>query len=449
MTQIKPFGQQNALPGLALIVFALSLGLGCIQQQEGTANAEGVTFTGGGQTTTGGGTTGGGTSGGGTSGGGTSGGGTSGGGATASLQEGVFNTGLNFLEAPYLVGECLGNLCTESAGGGNSASGQLLVTLSGAQGDVIFDLQTQTRVLDSAPGDAASDGAFGWVPISQPSPGPNTPGALLRFDESASFGGTLTNYRPSEGAFGGFSQLLIGSFLDAVTAGNTLVSDEILACSDRGPLSIIYRDTEQNYAVDTVPDGSARRFDAGRACVSMVTATAGGPVLSVSRTQGGFSDSRLFFIDRGVQTTEVGVVGVDARRIRHLGGIAVTTLFGDDALRVITWDGQNAPTIVGDPVPVGDGPVGLGLRDAGGSSVQVVTTGFNDNTIAVTNIAPDGSVTANTVFGAPSGCFNPAHAIFIENADDAADPFVMATCFSNGNYVISKVSSLTPVPPPG
>ena len=322
----------------------------------------------------------------------------------------------------------------------------MLVTLSGAQGDVVFDLQSQTRVLDFAPGDAGGDGAFGWVPVSRPNPGADTPGALFRFDQAATFGGTLTNYLPDEETFGGFSQLLMGSFLDAATAGNTLVSDEILACSDRGALSIVYRDGQQDYSVDTLPDGSARRFDVGRPCVSMVTAAPGGPVLSVSRTEGRFADSRLYFIDRNVQTTEVGVVGVDARRIRHLGNIAVVSLFVDDTLRVVTWDGLNAPTITGDPVPVGDGPVGLDLRDAGGGAVQVVSTGFNDNTIAVTRIASDGSVSDNTVYSAPGGCFSPAHAIFIENADDADDPFVMATCFSSGNYIVSKVSSLTPPP---
>lgn len=476
MLRINEMVSQYGLAALGLLVFALSLGMGCVQPGETTTDATGVNIvesdrtggssTGGGTSgggtsgggTSGGGTSGGGTSGGGTSGGGTSGGGTSGGGdgATVALEEGVFGTSLDFIEAPGLIGPCFGNLCSETAGAGKpagvqratSSDPQLLVTLSGAQGDIIFDLQSRTTVLDFASGTSGGDGAFGWVPVSRPSPGPDTPASLFRFDESsgfASFGGTLTPYLPEERAFSEFSQLQQGSYLDALTAGNTLVSDEILACSDRGPRSIIFDPDTQRYDLDS-DEGFAVSFDIGRGCVSIVTATAGGPVLAVSRTQGRFSDSRLYFTDRSGAATDVGVLGVDARRIRHLNAIAVVSLFGDDSLRIVSWDGVNAPTIVGDPIAVGDGPVGLGLRDAGNNTIQVVSTGFNDNTITVTTVASDGSVTGNTVYGAPAGCSQPAHAIFIDNADDVADPFVMATCFSTGNYVISKVSSLAPVP---
>lgn len=461
MTDNRTIDCWNLIQGAGLLVFAFSLGLGCVQPEQ-SSDASGVIFTAGGSTGgAGAGGTDGDSSGGDTSGDGSAGdGGDStvgdgnsgdGNGATASLEEGVFATPLDFIEAPGLIGPCFANLCPGSAAGttADSTAPQLLVTLSGAQGDIIFDLQSRTTVLDFAPGDSAGDGAFGWVPISQPNPGPSTPAALFRFDQApGSFGGTLTNYRVDDGEFGGFSQLLIGSYLDALTAGNRLDSGEILACSDRGPLSIQFDANTQSFNTVTEPDGSVSRFDVGRGCVSMVTDTANGPVLSVSRTQGGFADSRLYYVDRNVQVTEVGILGVDARRIRHFGGIAATTLFADDALRIITWDGQNSPTIVGPLVPVGDGPVGLDLRDAGGGAVQIVSTGFNDNSIAVTTVAADGSVTGNTVYGAPGGCAAPAHAIFIENADNAGDPFVMATCFSTGNYIISKVSSLTPAAAP-
>ena len=333
-------------------------------------------------------------------------------------------------EAILELGPSFGNLQAEI--------GSTLIAAIGAQGAQIFDLATKAIVLGgvSSEADPARNGEFGYVGVTQPNPGANTPAALLSYSSPSSpFGGFLLNYDSQEQEFGSFGQFLNGSFVDAYPSGGEIVSDEILACANGGAAVVSY---DASLSLYQQGDG----FDVGRECVSMIAAAAGGPMLSASITSGRFDDSRLYFTDRSGSATEVGVVGVDARRIRHKNGLAVVTLFADDAIRLVQWDGNNSPIILPDTIPVGDGPVDLDLRTNTEGDLEILTSGFNDNSLTITTTDATGLLLSNELFAAPSGCLQPAHPIFVENVDDAADPFVVASCFGSNSFFTSKVSEL-------
>ena len=232
-----------------------------------------------------------------------------------SIQTGLFeifgsNGQLLNLEAAQDLGPVFANLSAQS--------GSTLLAVQGAQAGVILDLANNATVFGDVGmlTDPPQQGRFGYVGASQPSPGPATPAALLNYASPGGpfpFGGFLLNYDNSSQTFPSFGQLLPGAITDAFPAGGTVVSNEILGCADGGPLVIQYSPGDQRYdLIDT-------DFDVGRGCVSMITAAANGPVLSVSRTQGNFTDSRLYFTDRSGTATEIGSLGVDARRIRQYG----------------------------------------------------------------------------------------------------------------------------------
>ena len=117
-------------------------------------------------------------------------------------------------------------------------------------------------------------------------------------------------------------------------------------------------------------------------------------------------------------------------------------MFADDAIRLVQWDGNNSPIILPDTIPVGDGPVDLDLRTNTEGDLEILTSGFNDNSLTITTTDATGLLLSNELFAAPSGCLQPAHPIFVENVDDAADPFVVASCFGSNSFFTSKVSEL-------
>lgn len=334
-------------------------------------------------------------------------------------------------EAIQELGEHFGNLQAEA--------GSTLIAVIGAQASLVFDLATKAIVFGAvgAAADPTRNGQFGYAGATQPNPGTTTPAALLSYSSPSGspFGGFLLNYDTGSQAFGSFGQLLSGSFVDAYPVGGEVVSDEILGCASGGSTVVRY---DANLKLYEQGDD----FDVGRECISMIAATANGPVLSVSITAGRFDNSRLYFTDRSGSATEVGVVGTDARRIRHKNGLAAVTLFAEDALRLVQWDGSNSPTILPDTIGVGDGPVDLDLRANTDGNLEILTPGFNDNSLSITTADTSGSLISNEKFAAPSGCLQPAHPIFIENADDATDPFVVASCFGSDSFFTSKVSEL-------
>jgi hypothetical protein len=98
--------------------------------------------------------------------------------------------------------------------------------------------------------------------------------------------------------------------------------------------------------------------------------------------------------------------------------LCVVSNFDSDSLTIVRWDGRTTAAIAG-TVPVGDGPVGIGIV-ADGPNARVISTGFNDNSYTVTTLANDGTLISNTTTAAPIDCVNPGHATWLTNRPGTA-----------------------------
>lgn len=150
-------------------------------------------------------------------------------------------------------------------------------------------------------------------------------------------------------------------------------------------------------------------------------------------------DSRLYLEPRdgSPPTAMTDGLGLDARKLRCAGvgadaWLCGVTVFGDDGLAIVAWDGSSVPTLE-DVAPVGDGPVGLDLRVLADGDVAFVTTGFGDGTVSESEVAPDGTVLATDTRAVPSGCVQPGHAAYVR---DAVGLKLVVTCYGSGNYAV-------------
>ena len=128
----------------------------------------------------------------------------------------------------------------------------------------------------------------------------------------------------------------------------------------------------------------------------------------------------------------VGELGVNPRRIRCLSGVCAVSSWRDGYLTLISWPDTSEPPAITDRQIVGNGPVGIDLIEDG-SNVLVVSTGYNDNTYAITTVASDGSVVSSETLYAPDGCTAPGHAIWIE---DGGTKKVVLSCNTSNNYAV-------------
>ena len=125
----------------------------------------------------------------------------------------------------------------------------------------------------------------------------------------------------------------------------------------------------------------------------------------------------------------IGDVGNDPRRVRCLAGICAVSNNGSDSLTILTWDGgQNAA--ITDTATVGDGPIGVDLRQFG-DNVVILSTGSNNDTYTKTTVSPSGLVTSSETLPILSGCAGPGHIIWVDNSTKA-----FATCFTSDSYAV-------------
>jgi len=133
----------------------------------------------------------------------------------------------------------------------------------------------------------------------------------------------------------------------------------------------------------------------------------------------------------------VGALENGPRRVRCADGVCAVSNFHSDSLSIVLWDGGGT-AFVGGTVAVGDGPVGISVRPFGANAL-VASTGFGDDTIWLTELAPDGTVVANESLLAPDGCTAPGHALWLRDAQES----LVVTCNGSDAYAV-----LTPGPVP-
>jgi len=135
----------------------------------------------------------------------------------------------------------------------------------------------------------------------------------------------------------------------------------------------------------------------------------------------------------GFEATDLGDVGDTPRRLRTLNGIAVLTNFGSGTITILTWDGAGSAAIVGTQA-VGDGPVGVDLLPRAGGGVFALTTGWNDDTYTITEIDGAGAVVASNTTALPAGHLQPAHGIWLHDADES----FIVSCFGSGHLFVER-----------
>jgi len=328
--------------------------------------------------------------------------------------------GLTKLEQAVFLGSAFANL-----------QGGALAAFAGAEGYVVSDLVTgevKRTKTTAAP-------SFGAAPISQSPPGPNSGAAFFPFGTSP----YLDNYYPADGDFSSLVFNFMNGITDVSNAGGSLTADEQLYVDVFGVNFVSFDNVAGSYqpTSETIP---ASGIGSG-AQVSAFEQTAGGPVLVVTRNMSG--KGRLYYAPRDASSpTDVGAVGSDARRIRCAAGVCAVTSFADDLLTIALSDGINPPTIIGD-VKVGDGPVDLALKVLNNGDVLIGSTGFNDNTWTLTEIASDGSTVSNTTLQVDDGCTNPGHISFFE---DGVGQKALITCYGSDNYDIQDTQAFVTVP---
>ena len=163
---------------------------------------------------------------------------------------------------------------------------------------------------------------------------------------------------------------------------------------------------------------------------SVVASSADGAALALVS---GEEDALWLWSDTGqdFEGTKIGDVGDDPRKLSVLNGIAVATSFAGDSISIFTWDGAGAAAAAATQ-SVGDGPVGVDLRERNGGGVFAITTGFNDATYTITEIDAAGAVVGSTTTALPAEASQPAHALWI---GDPAQSFVVSCFGSDGLFV--------------
>jgi len=358
---------------------------------------------------------------------------------TAKPQTGVFPLSiLTALESIQVL-----NGLVQAAAFANLPPGSVPLLVRGDEGFAIFDLLSGDILLDRTGGGSSADVTpLGAVGVTRPDGGPETPAALFSYalDRAFSpFGGFLLGYDTENMQFSNFGQSVPGSFIDAFPAGGDPVADEVVVVDNQGVGFIQFDVGNSSYSF--APE--ELRLDNSRyGNQQLATAYAevsGGPLLTVTAGNPG----RLFFDDRsGDMATEIGELGEAIRRIRCEMPVCAATDFTGGAINIITWDGQNMPTIVGDPVAVGDGPVDLDGFPLTNGNRLFVTNGFNDNTATFTEVDTAGNVVAQDTYDLPTGILGPGHPVFLADPDAPDDPFVLGTGFFSDSYFVTKQSEL-------
>lgn len=125
----------------------------------------------------------------------------------------------------------------------------------------------------------------------------------------------------------------------------------------------------------------------------------------------------------------IGDVGNDPRRVRCLAGICAVSNYGSGSLTILTWDGAENAAIT-DTVTVGDGPIGVDLRQVG-DDIVILSTGSNDDTYTKTTVSASGAVISSETQPMLAGCTGPGHIIWVDNSSKA-----FATCFTSNSYAV-------------
>lgn len=312
--------------------------------------------------------------------------------------------------------------------------GTHLSVFAGAHGYVVVDLVTGDVVLDAT--SLTGGPYFGVEAVTHGTGGPDAPAALLAFGAG---GWAVQTYDPVSKTFATPVETGSSAVYDASPAGGALGSDLLpFAQPATGVHFLAFDGASSSYAVnaEVLPAGAL----SGELVSAFVPSDALAPdplAPALVLTRGVTSELYLVPRDGGAVQGPVDL-GLDARKLRCLqpaagaDWVCAVTEFGADRITVLTWDGSGLPVIQATPT-VGDGPVDVGLALLGNGHVAMVTTGFYDGSVTELEVDAAGSVVQSVSDTVVSGCVNPGHATYFEDAEGWK---VLATCYTNSHYVV-------------
>lgn len=316
------------------------------------------------------------------------------------------------------------------------STNDLMALFTGAQGWSLFNLTKNELVTDSID-QSRTDPIFGTHLASYLLASSNVAGMILQYGDGV-FGSIQCNYDQEAQAFGNFCQLSQGTGFDAVSVGNSHNTTQVTYATSFG-VGVIQLDPQTEIFTRNEFSSPGTIFGPR----SAVRANTTGPLLALSQSG---STARLSLVDsEGVVTDAGSLPGEDARKLRCLDNLCVITIFddgsGEGALRLVRWDGTTVPVIVDTPIKVGNGPVNTDLILLANGNFLIVSTGFNDNSVTLTEVTSAGVEVSSNSSPAPSGCSQPAHAVFYIPSVVAEEAQVVGTCFATGNYFVLNIVS--------
>ena len=318
-------------------------------------------------------------------------------------------------------------------------SGSFPVAIAGAEGFVVVDLLTNQVLLevtqDLSIGRAVTGvPAFGVIGLSQEPPGPGSPAVFLLHGE------TGFSFWETDG--GGFiQQINQPPAFDAFPAGGNLFSGYAVTVNSSAVDFVTFDEADNLFKFTSFEDNiNSFLFDGS--IISAWMPDDGTPEDTPVLVLDNATESGLYLALRdGSAPTRVADVGPDARKVRCTrlksgmdNFVCAVSVFGSNQLAILTWDGATAPTFHGF-TNVGNGPVDIQLRRLINGNVAVLSTGFNDNTVTETEVAPDGTVISNNTRPTLEGCESPAHAIYIQDDESLK---IVGTCFGSDAYFITE-----------
>jgi hypothetical protein len=272
--------------------------------------------------------------------------------------------------------------------------------------------------------------SFAAAPLA----GESQPGAGLDVQaiiEIGQFGGPTIYHYDLEGGGFGFGQIFPGhpSCFDAVAYGGDPVSGGMVLACGRG-LSRLAPSTSTLGFFQLTPLPAQFPQTEGTLTSAFRRSPSGPIVAATDGTPGKLWKHPATNSSNDVPV-EIGASQNSPRRVRCTpNSVCAVSNFGSDSLTVLTWDAQDAIAIVG-TVPVGDGPVGIDIRGRTDGNVEVVSTGFNDNSYSITVLGQNGGTVSNQEFAVPASCTNPGHVIWGPGSE------IILSC--NGSNKIVKV----------
>ena len=309
---------------------------------------------------------------------------------------------------------------------------------AGAEGNVLVNLLTG-EVIRDATDPTRTDPVFGAVLASSALPNGTPAGMIYQFG-SGTFGGLRCDYDPVIQDFGFFCLTQTGRAYDAVPLGNTHETTQVSFATNFGVGVWRLDPTFGTYERSPEFDTDTNSFFGTP--FSAVRGDPAGPLLVITNRAPDYTTLDLVDPD-GTVTLVDTFFGEDGRKLRCVGGLCAISVFNDGtggALRLVIWDGLNAPSVVDTTVAVGDGPVGIDLIALGNGNILIVSTGFNDNTITLTEVTPAGVVVSNNTDPVPTGCLSPGHATWYIPDGVPEESQIVGTCYDSNQYFVLDIT---------